>query len=88
MKNLVITSIVALGVATPALAQSQLELQYGVGMSTGELAQVKAYSDDQGGDSRYFLGNGKIQFSAKNRHNDTARAIFARLAAEAQGSEK
>ena len=88
MKKLIITSIVALGVAAPALAQSQLELQYGVGLSISELAQVKAYSDDRGGDSRYFLGNGKVRFSAKDRHNDTARAIFAQLAAEAKNGEQ
>ena len=87
MKKFVITTIVALSVAAPALAQSQLEMQYGVGLSTGELAQVKAYSDDRGGDGRFYLGNGKVSFSAKNTHNSTARAIFAQLAAEARNGE-
>lgn len=90
MKNLVITTIVALGIAAPAFAQTQLEQSVGAGAgqyTLGELALLKAKSTEEGNDSRVYLGNRKIQFSASNVHNSVASTIFDRLAAESKENE-
>lgn len=85
MKSLIITSIVALGVAAPALAQSQLE--QAVGAQAGEytlneLVLLKTAQDTDNGERNVFLGNSKIQFSASDIHNTKAADIFATIDAE------
>ena len=87
MKKLALTTVIALGVAAPALAQSQLEQQFGTGFTIGELALLKDVSTEESNEGRVFLGNEKIRFSAMNQHNDAARAIFDRLAEEARDND-
>lgn len=88
MKNLAITSIIALGLAAPAFAQSQLELSVGAqaGQYTlDELVRLKAASTESGNEGRVYLGNSKITFSASNVHNPVAQRIFNELDAESRG---
>lgn len=90
MKNLIITTVLALGVAAPAVAQSQLERSLNVEAgvySISELARLKAASTEQGNDGVVNLGNRKINFSASDIHNDRAAEIFANLAAESLENE-
>ena len=74
MKNLVITSIVALGVAAPAVAQT---------LTVGQQAEVfLSASEDSSNDRVTFFGNDRINFSASNIHNPVAADIFEQLKAE------
>jgi hypothetical protein len=89
MKTLVITTILALGVAAPAVAQSQLEQSVGAEAgqySLSELVQLKQSETESGNEGRVFLGNDKFNFSAKNAHNGVAARIFADIAAEQSGN--
>ena len=91
MKTLITATIVALGVAAPTFAQSQLELSVGAdaGQYTiGELVQLKAASTlDADNEGRVFLGNQKINFSASNIHNSVAASVIDRIAAESAENE-
>ena len=82
MKNLIITSIIALGVAAPAVAQSVNDL------TPGQFAQVHTQAgNDSANERNTFFGNTKINFSASDIHNERAAAIFARLKAESLEDE-
>ena len=73
MKNLIITTVLALGVAAPAVAQSQLERSLNVEAgvySISELARLKAASTEQ-----------------QSLHSDKARAIFAQIAEASKEDE-
>ena len=90
MNKLAITTVLALGIAAPAIAQSQLEQSLGAeaGQYTlNELALLKAVSTEEGNDGRVYLGNRKIVFSADNIHNATAARIFDELAEAARSDE-
>jgi len=90
MKNLVLTTIIALGVAAPALAQSQLESSVGAhsGQYTvGELALLADRSTSTGSEARTYLGYNTIHFSTMNVHNATAQAIFDSIARESHDDE-
>ena len=88
MKKFAITTIIALSVAAPALAQSQLERSVGAAAgqyTLSELAQLKAASTESGNEGRVYLGYPKINFSASNVHNPVAQRVFDRLAEESRG---
>jgi len=90
MKTLAITSILALSIAAPALAQSQLERSVGAqaGQYTiGELALLASKASESGGDKAVYLGHDTVRFSASNVHNPTAQRIFKSLAEESRGDE-
>ena len=79
MKNLVIASIVALGVAAPAVAQN---------LTLGQQVQATLQAHEESTNDRAtFFGNERISFSASNIHNDVADNIFARLKAESAEDE-
>ena len=62
MKNLIITSIVALGFAAPVFAQSQLEQSIGAPageFTLNELAQLKKAATESGTDAVVFI-NGEL----------------------------
>lgn len=89
MKNLVITSIVALSIAAPAVAQSQLERSVGAeaGQYTlNELVLLKAAAESDGNERHVYLGNETIDFASRNLHSPAAVAIFEELAAEQDGN--
>jgi len=89
MKNLVITSILALGIAAPAFAQSQLERSVGAeaGQYTlSELVLLKSKADEDGNDRNVYLGNETIDFAHRHLHSPAALAIFDELAAEQDGN--
>jgi len=82
MKTIVTAAIVALGVAAPSFAQTQLERS--VGAEAGEytlsqLVQLKAQGTEDSENKRNtFFGNSRVNFSASNIHNDLAADIFSR----------
>ena len=85
MKKFALTTIVALTVAAPALAQSQLERSVGAAAgqySVSELARLANAQNDSGNEAVQYFGNETIRFSSRNLHNDTAKSIFDRLADE------
>lgn len=87
MKKFAITTIIALGVAAPALAQSQLERSVGAAAgqyTLGELVKLKDLDSYSGNEGRVYLGNENINFSASNRHNPVAQRIFRQLAEESR----
>jgi len=89
MKNLAITTIIALSIAAPALAQSQLERSVGAqaGQYTlSQLAALKAASTADGNERTVYFGNSATSFSGKNVHNNVARQILDRLAEESRGT--
>ena len=88
MKKFAITTIIALGVAAPALAQSQLERSVGAAAgqyTLGELVQLKGLDENSGNEGRAFLGNPKVNFSAANIGNPVAKRIFEQIANESRG---
>jgi len=90
MKNLVLTTAIALSVAAPVMAKSQLEASLGVeaGQYTiGELALLADAATNTGGEGRVYLGYSKVRFSTSDVHNSTARAIFQQLADESRENE-
>ncbi|MDJ0826065.1 MAG: hypothetical protein QNJ16_11240 [Rhodobacter sp.] len=90
MKKLALTTVIALGVAAPALAQTQLEASVGAeaGQYTlSELVQLKDAATRTSNEGRVYFGNEQINFSAKNQHNGTARSIFATLAEESRDND-
>lgn len=91
MKTIVTAAIVALGVAAPSFAQTQLERAVGAeaGQYTlSQLVELKAAASDDGGTERnLFFGNTRINFSASNIHNDKAAKVFERIAAEKNGTQ-
>jgi len=67
MKNLMIASIVALGFAAPAVAQSQLEQSVGAEpgqFSLGELAQLVKAATESGTDALVLINGEVIDMSA------------------------
>lgn len=81
MKTIITAAVIALGVAAPTFAQTQLESSVGADAgqyTVGELAALKLQaSNDGAGERNTFFGNERIQFSANNIHNATAASIFA-----------
>lgn len=83
MKTLAITSILALSIAAPALAQTQLERSLGVeaGQFTlGQLVKLKSVESLEGAESRIYFGNSNTRVSTSNVHNDAATRVFVGLA--------
>ena len=82
MKTLVITSILALGVAGSAIAGGNN------GLTLGQNAQVMLQAHEESANDRNtFFGNSRVNFSSKNIHSDRAAAIFAELKAAAAEDE-
>ena len=73
MKNIIVASIVALGVAAPAVAQS---------LTPSQSVEVllKAH-EDSANDRATFFGNSRINFSASDIHNGVAADVFAQIKA-------
>ncbi|MDJ0826068.1 MAG: hypothetical protein QNJ16_11255 [Rhodobacter sp.] len=89
MKKVIFT-VIAMGVAAPALAQTQLERSVGAApgqYTLNELVQLKDAATRTSNEGRVFFGNEQINFSAKNQHNGTARAIFDQLAEESRDDD-
>ena len=82
MKHLIVASIVALGVAAPAVAQPTATLTLGQ-----QVEVLLKSSEDSANDRATFFGNERINFSASNIHSDVAADIFARLKAESKEDE-
>ena len=91
MKTIVTAAIVALGVAAPSFAQTQLERSVGAdaGQYTAtQLTQLALGTSNDGANERNdFFGNRRVNFSASNIHNATAASIFASIADEDSGNE-
>jgi hypothetical protein len=86
MKTIVTAALLAAAVATPTLAQSQLEQSVGVEagqLTVSQLAQLHlGASDDSASDRAVNFDNRRIQFSASDIHNPTAEDVFKRIGAE------
>ena len=85
MKNAVIATVIALGVAAPAMAQSQLEASVGAApgqYNLSELAQLADAATKTDNEGRVYFGYAKTHFSASNAHNSVAASIFAQIAEE------
>ncbi|KMW59533.1 hypothetical protein AIOL_004515 [Candidatus Rhodobacter oscarellae] len=82
MKTLVITSILALGVAGSAFAADTS----GLTLAQQTEVMLKA-SEDSANDRKTYFGNERINFSSKDIHNERAAEIFALLAAESKENE-
>ena len=90
MMKLTLAAAVAATIAAPVFAQSQLERSLGVeaGQYTvSELAKLKAVETEVSNDARLFFGNQTIRFSHRDLHNDTAKSIFADIAAASKEDE-
>jgi hypothetical protein len=88
MKLFAITSILALSIAAPVLAQTQLERSVGAeaGQYTlSELATLHGRASETGNDGRSYFGYSNYRISTSNVHNATAARIFAQLAEESRG---
>lgn len=83
MKTIVTAAIVALGVAAPAVAQSQLERAVGADAGQYTVSQLAELHTRASGETSIerdtFFGNSRINFSASNIHNDVAAEIFGSL---------
>jgi len=95
MKSIVLTTALALGLAAPALAASQLEQTLGVPAgvySTNELAEMFTARDlDSVNERRVILDSrsedSTSSVSSRSGHNARAREIFANIRAESRGDE-
>ena len=90
MMKLTLAAAVAATIAAPVFAQSQLERSLGVDagqFTVSELAKLKAVETEVSNDARLFFGNQTIRFSHRDLHNDTAKSIFADIAAASKEDE-
>ena len=90
MMKLTLAAAVAATIAAPVFAQSQLERSLGVEagqFTVSELAKLKAVETEVSNDARLFFGNQTIRFSHRDLHNDTAKSIFADIAAASKEDE-
>ena len=90
MMKLTLAAAVAATIAAPVFAQSQLERSLGVEagqFTVSELAKLKAVETEVSNDARLFFGNQTIRFSHRDLHNDTAKSIFAGIAAASKEDE-
>ena len=90
MMKLTLAAAVAATIAAPVFAQSQLERSLGVDAgqyTVSELAKLKAVETEVSNDARLFFGNQTIRFSHRDLHNDTAKSIFADIAAASKEDE-
>ena len=90
MMKLTLAAVVAATIAAPVFAQSQLERSLGVEAAqytVSELAKLKAVETEVSNDARLFFGNQTIRFSHRDLHNDTAKSIFADIAAASKEDE-
>lgn len=94
MKSIVLTTVLALGLAAPAFAASQLELSLGVPSgvySNAELAEMltKRHLDPANERAVNFAdaANFSTSFASRANHSAPARAIFANIRAESLQDE-
>ena len=91
MKLFAITSILALSIAAPVLAQPQLAGSVGAqpGQYTlSELATLNGKASERGSEGRAYFGYSNYRISTSNVHNATAAHIFAQLAEESRDDHR
>jgi predicted transcriptional regulator len=89
MKKFALTAVIALGVAAPAFAQTQLESSLGVeaGQYTlSQLVELKSRQTNSGNEKTAYFEADTMNFSASNKHNSVAQRIFRQLAEENRGN--
>jgi len=84
MKKLALTTAIILSVAAPVLAQSQLQNNFGPGLTVSEAALLADKATQTGGDARVYLGYTNTRFSTSNVHNSVAQSIFATFVEESR----
>jgi hypothetical protein len=88
MEKSAMTAVVALGVAAPAFAQTQLERSVGAEAfqyTLSELARLHFSQDDSGSEARVFFNPGSERYSTSGRHNARAQQILNQIAEENRG---
>mgnify|MGYP006908310657 CR=1 FL=1 len=91
MKTILATALVALSVAAPAVAQTQLEQSIGAAPGQYTLAEQVRLKFNQGeapSERSSYLANSddSLRYATMNAHNPAAQAIFDRLADETSGN--